>query len=503
MDLRHVLSALRRRWYLPVVVTGVCLLLAFGWMAMQTPMYKATAQVFVSSSSGASTQTGGAFAANAFAQARVASYAQLVSSPQVLDPVIEALELDTKANQLAGSVSAINPPQTVLLEVTATGTSAVSAAALANAAAEQLGDTIEKLETASPNAPSPIKVSVTKPASPPAAPYSPNPVTTLGLAGLLGLALGIGLSLLREQFDTTIKTSRELTELSGATPLGIIGYDANAEGEPLPALNQQAMRSESFRTIRTNLQYTDVDNPPKVVAITSSVPDEGKSTSACNLAITMAQAGLRVCLVEADLRRPRIASYLGIDSSVGLTDVLAGRISLNQALLPWNRYLLSVLPSGTIPPNPSELLASGQMRATLASLRESFDIVIVDTAPLLAVADGAIASSIADGAIVLVRHGRTTTDQFQKALDALGQVDAHVLGTVLNYAPQRKRGGYGYNGYGYNGYGYGYAAEGSGKKRRFGRKAKTTGTVQLPQVPTASVDPEAKIPEPSANSPQG
>lgn len=485
MDLRHVLAALRRRWYLPVVVTGLALLIAYAWMAMQVPMYKATAQVFVSSSTGASTQTGGQFAASTFAQARVASYAQLVSSPQVLDPVIEELGLPNTANQLAGSVSAINPPQTVLLEVTATATSGTAAAELANAAAAQLGDTIETLETASPKAPSPIKVSVTKPAAPPTSPYSPNPMTTLGLAGLLGLALGIGLALLREQFDTTIKTSGELAELSGATPLGVIGYDPDAETQPLPALNQQALRSESFRTIRTNLQYTDVDNPPKAVAITSSIPGEGKSTAACNLAITMAQAGLRVCLVEADLRRPRIAQYLGIDSSVGLTDVLAGRVTLEQALLPWNRYLLSVLPSGTIPPNPSELLASGQMRATLSSLRESFDVVIVDTAPLLAVADGAIASSIADGAILLVRHGRTTTDQLAKALDALHQVDAHVLGTVLNYAPHRKRRGYGYS-YGGYGYAYGYSDR---KKRRFGRKSKDTQTVQLPVSPNP--DPAA------------
>lgn len=485
MDLKHVLGALRRRWFFPVISVAVALLLATGWMALQTPMYKASAQVFVSSSSGASAQVGGQYQSAMFAQNRVATYAQLVSSPQVLDPVIQDLGLNATARDIAGSVSAVNPPQTVLLEVTATSSSAAQAAALANATGQRLADAIEALETASDKDVSPIKVTVTKPAVPPSAPFSPNPTTTLGLAGLLGLALGVGLALLREQLDTTIKGSRELAELSGATPLGVIGFDPDAEEEPLAALNQQALRSEAFRTIRTNLSYTDVDNPPKVVAITSSVPIEGKSTAACNLAITMAQAGLRVCLVEADLRRPRIAQYLGIDSAVGLTDVLAGKITLDQALLPWNRYLFTVLPSGAIPPNPSELLASGQMKATLATLRQQFDVVVVDTAPLLAVADGAITASAADGAILMVRYGKTTTDQLGKAFDALAQVDAHLLGTVLNYTPSKKRSGYGYSGYGY-GYGYGSSYGDRGetkKKRRFRRKTKAPATVSITEAP--------------------
>ena len=119
----------------------------------------------------------------------------------------------------------------------------------------------------------------------------------------------------------------------------------------------------------------------------------------------MAQAGLRVCLIEADLRRPRVADYLGIESTVGLTDVLAGRVPLREAMLPWNRYLLTVLPSGTIPPNPSELLSSEQMKSILTTCRNEFDVVIVDTTPLLAVADGAITAAAADGAILMVRHG--------------------------------------------------------------------------------------------------
>lgn len=456
MDLQHVLTAMRQRWYIPVISVAITLLLAAGWMAVQTPLYRATAQAFVSTSTAASEESGGAYQSAMFAQNRVATYAQLITSPQVLDSVAAELQLPAGSRSLASSLSATNPPQTVLLEVTATNSSPAQAAAIANSAANHLAGTIETLETPSDRAQSPIKVTVSKPAIPPSGPYFPNPTTTLGLALLLGLGAGVGIALLRDQLDTSIKRTSDLVELAGSTPLGIIAFDPEAEQEPLAALNPQSLRSEAFRGIRTNLQYVDVDDPPRIVAITSSMPTEGKTTAACNLAITMAQAGLRVCLVEADLRRPRVAEYLGIETGVGLTDVLAGKMRLADALLPWNRYLLTVLPSGAIPPNPSELLSSGQMRATLAQLRQDFEVVIVDSAPLLAVADGSITAAAADGAILVVRHGRTTVDQLAKALAALRQVDARLLGTVLNYTPIKRRGsGYGY-GYG-NGYSYGYA----------------------------------------------
>ena len=380
MELQHVLKTIRHQWYLVVGAVVVALVLALGWILLQTPMYKATAEVFVSSSGTAGdSQAGEQFQAAVFAQQRVTTYAQLVSSPEVLDPVIEELGLATTPQDLARVVSAVNPPQTVLIEVSATDPDPAKSAAIANLSAQNLATAIQNLETTNPKAGSPIKVSVVNPAVAPASPYFPNKVTTLGLALLLGLAAGIGAALLRDQLDTSVKSSSDLLDLSGTTPLGVIGFDPNAETTPLSALDQQAPRSESFRQIRTNLQYVDVDNPPKVLAVTSSVAGEGKSTAACNLAISMAQSDLRVCLVEADLRRPKVADYLGVDSAVGLTDVLAEKIALEDALIPWSRDLLALLPSGGIPPNPSELLASEHMKEVLLELRADFDAVIADT----------------------------------------------------------------------------------------------------------------------------
>lgn len=255
-------------------------------------------------------------------------------------------------------------------------------------------------------------------------------------------------ALLREHLDTTVKSPDKLADATAGVALGRIGFDPEARSNPLVALKVQSPRSESFRSIRTNLQYVDVDNPPRVVAVTSSVSEEGKSTTACNLAITLAQAGKSVCLVEADMRRPKLAEYMGIESSCGLTDVLTGQTTLDIALLPWNRGLLTVLPVGSRPPNPSELLASKQMRTVLDELRERFDIVILDAAPLLPVTDGAIVASATDGALLIARYGKTTRDQAERAAQALVRVDARLLGTVLNFVPERRRG-----------YGYGYAAD--------------------------------------------
>ena len=167
----------------------------------------------------------------------------------------------------------------------------------------------------------------------------------------------------------------------------------------------------------------------------------------------------------------RVAEYLGIDGTVGLTNVLAGQIPLQGALVHWPRGPLQVLPAGPVPPNPSEMLGSKQMLGTLADLRKYFDVAIIDAAPLLLVNDGAILSAAADGAIVVVRHGKTTREQLDHAIESLAQVDARLLGSVLNFAPiKRGRGKYGY-GYGYGGYASEQTASvGSNGRGRHGAK---------------------------------
>jgi capsular exopolysaccharide synthesis family protein len=215
----------------------------------------------------------------------------------------------------------------------------------------------------------------------------------------------------------------------------------------------------------------DVDNPPKVFVITSSVPNEGKSTTAANLAITFALNGAKVLVVEADLRLPRLSAYMGTESSVGLTDVLAGTRELDDVIVPFRDGLFDLLPAGKVPPNPSELLGSDHMRRLINTVRGRYDITILDSPPLLPVTDAAIIATQTDGAIVVARHNFTRREQLEKSVELLEQVSAHLIGTIVNFVPtggsRRSRTGYGYGyggygSYGYGGYGsYGYGGYGS------------------------------------------
>ena len=178
----------------------------------------------------------------------------------------------------------------------------------------------------------------------------------------------------------------------------------------------QSPRSEAFRQLRTNLQFLDVDTPHKVIAITSSLPSEGKTTTLANLAIALASSGFRVITVEADLRRPKLADLLGVERSVGLTSVLAGRVRPEQAVQHWSGGGFDVLARGPLPPNPSELLASQHMAVQLGELRERYDLVLLDTPPLLPVTDAAAVAPATDGAILVCRFKNANRDQVSAAV---------------------------------------------------------------------------------------
>ena len=244
----------------------------------------------------------------------------------------------------------------------------------------------------------------------PSAPVSPRTKINIVLGALMGLMVGVGIAVLRATLDTSIKSGDDLQDATNTTLLGSIAYDSGAAKNPLVTM-QDNPRAEAYRTIRTNLQYVDVDNPPRCVVITSSVPVEGKSTTAANLAIALAQGGSKVLLVEADLRRPRVAEYLGVDGSIGMTDILIGRVRVDDTIIPWQRGLLDFLPSGSIPPNPSELLGSKQLADLLTELRARYDFIILDAPPLLPVTDAAILATAADGAILVARYGWTRREQ--------------------------------------------------------------------------------------------
>jgi capsular exopolysaccharide synthesis family protein len=220
--------------------------------------------------------------------------------------------------------------------------------------------------------------------------------------------------------------------------MGVIVEDPWTERHPIATrAGNRNIRAENFRQLRANLQFANVDEHPRVIAVTSSIPEEGKTTVAINLASTLAEAGFSVCLVDADLRRPTVAKVLGLVSPVGLTSVLIQQIALNDALQHAGSTLY-VLASGPTPPNPSEVLASSYVRDVIRSLLESVDYVVIDTAPLLPVADGSEVAALADGTLLVGRHGVTTDANVQRSAQALQRVDAKLIGVVLNRTPVRR-----------------------------------------------------------------
>ncbi|MDX6228574.1 MAG: tyrosine-protein kinase, partial [Frankiales bacterium] len=362
------------------------------------------------------------------------------------------------------------------------------AGAIANAVADQFGKLVNDLETPQGSATSPVKVSTVQKASVPTAPVAPNKKVDVALGLLLGLALGIGIAVLLDVLDTSVKSAEDLEAISESAVLGVIGFDSDAAKSPLIVqTDPHSPRAEAFRQLRTNLQFVDIDHPVKSIVITSSIPQEGKSTTTANLAITLAQAGLKVVLVEADLRRPKLMQYLGVEGAVGLTSVLIGRVTLDDALQPWGNGSLMVLPSGPTPPNPSELLGSQGMADLIASLEQQADIVLVDAPPLLPVTDAAVLAKICDGALLIVRHGATTREQVTRAAESLRVVDAHLIGNVLNMAPAKGPDAYGYGyAYRYTSAPAGRVTQGSVMTRAAATRAAATRAPASTVVPTGS-----------------
>ena len=454
MDIRDYALVLRKRWRLIALCTLLAVAASLAATLVATPMYQASAQLFVSTATEgniAGLQQGGQFA-----QQRVKSYADIVDSESVTDAVVRELGLDISGRRLAEQIEASAPLDTVLINVDVTDADPARAQAIANAVAERFSVVAPELETPEGEDGSPVKVSVVRTADLPEAPVSPRPKLNLALGLLVGLAVGVGAAVLRETLDTSIKGAEDVQSSLDLPTLGMIAYDPGAAKRPLIVhVDPQSTRSEAFRQLRTNLQFVDIDHKPRSIVVTSSVPQEGKSTTTCNLALALTQAGLKVILVEADLRRPRLAEYLGLEGAVGLTDALVGRAALDDLLQPWGDGRLQVLATGPTPPNPSELLGSQQMGELLRELESRADLVLLDAPPLLPVTDAAVLTAHASGAIVVVRSGQTTREQAARAVEILRAVDAHLYGVVLNMVPTKGPGAYKY---GY--YGYGYAATG-------------------------------------------
>ena len=460
MELADYLRILRKRWLVIVVMTLLGLGAAAAASLVITPQYEATTQVFVyvpNSGNVGELASGGSFAQN-----QVRSYAEAVSTPRVLDAVVDALQLDETADELGLSVTAEAPLNTVNIEISVTRDSPSEAAAIANTTTSSFRAVIDDITAGQ------VSVNVLREATTPAEPVSPNTNLNLALGLLVGLAVGVGIAVLREVLDTRIRGTRDVEGVTDSPIIGGITFDPNAIKRPLIVHDDpHSPRAEAFRTLRTNLQFLDIEPGGRSFVVTSSVQGEGKTTTSANLAIALADSGARVLIIDADLRRPKLAEYLGLEGAVGLSDVLINRVLLADALQPWGRNRLTVLPAGTVPPNPSELLGSRVMQELVHALEKQFDVVIIDTPPLLPVTDAALVSKMTRGALVITAAGRTDRRELEGAIAALENVGARISGIIVTMLPTKGLDAYGYGRYGYGGYGYGpTGAEPAPKKRR-------------------------------------
>jgi capsular exopolysaccharide synthesis family protein len=434
VDLREYLRVFGKQWWL-ILSIAVLGLAGGGLIALtSTREYTAGAQIFVATATG--DDLGQLAQGNTFTQARVQSYISIADSPGVTEYVVDRLGLPMTPRQLADRITASAPPNKVLIDIQVSGSTAAEAARLANAVATRFTVVVQELERTG-NRPSPVKLSVTKAATPPDGPSSPRTGLDLTLGTLAGLLVGLGAAAARHALNTSLASPDDLAEIAKAPVLAVVAYDKKATREPVCFRDEpHGARAEAFRQLRTNLQFVNVDNRPRVIAVTSSLPGEGKTSTALNLAAALAEAGNAVMLVEADLRRPTLAQALGLIRDVGLTTVLIGQATLEEVIQTAGDNL-SVITSGPIPPNPSELLASGQTQSVLKELGQQADYTIIDSAPLLPVADGAEVAALADATLLVARWGRTSRHQIAQAVDTLAKVHQHPVGTVLNMAKAR------------------------------------------------------------------
>jgi capsular exopolysaccharide synthesis family protein len=459
----------RRLWVIGMVA-GVLTGVTVGFSLAQPPVYEASIKLLVGQERGITQTPNDVMGLQQLTQTMVGG----VTSRPVAEAVIRQQDLRMTTEEFLGEhLSAEQEPATQWIQVNYRDSSPERAARVANA----IGDVFSKqVSEVSPSA-NAITATVWERAVVPDAPVSPNPVRNGLLALALGLVLGIGLAFLLEYLDDSWNSPEEMEHVSGAPTFGIIpgfresktqkevsaaqsllqtelrraGREKTDElaGRLVTVLDPTSAAAEAYRTLRTNLLYgTFVDEPAKVIVLTSPGPGEGKSTTCANLGVVLAQADKDTLILDCDFRKPVIHRFFGFRNLHGLVDVLVGERKLQES---WKEPVegLKVVTVGTIPPNPTELLGTRRVSELLASLRQEFDYVLVDAPPVGLVSDPAILATQGDGVLLVSDAQNTRKGSVRQAMRSLEAVGANVFGTVMNNVKASK-GGYYHYGYTYD-----------------------------------------------------
>lgn len=442
MELADYIRALRIHWRGALACVLVALSAAAIFTLTQPKVYAADASGFVAA--GNSEQTAAlASVSDSVAKSRAQSYIDIAKSRATANTVIDDLGLDSDASALIQQIEVFQPPETVLLRVTARAATPEGAQALADAWVRAMGEQVEAIENPTGKSEEALRIVALESAALPGAPAEPDVMRNMGLALILGLLAAGAFAVVRSMLDSRLRSASEVerqfrTPVVGTIPTHDLLASADGDVAPLavlPASSTPAV-SEAFRKLRTNLAFMNVDDPPRIIVVTSPQPTDGKSTIAANLAAAIALSGQPVTLVDADLRRPSVASNLGLDAAVGLTDALVGRATISEVTQSHPSVPgLKVIVAGSIPPNPSELLGSRTLQTMMNEIA-STGWVILDAPPLIPVTDAAVLGAHADGCLVVVTYGRTNVTELEDAVTELNAVSAKVLGVVFNRGPR-------------------------------------------------------------------
>ena len=429
-------TTVRKYWALITALGVLGAGTAFALSALAAPLYRSTAALYFTLNFGNTANElaqGSTYTAN-----QILSFGQLATSPVVLDPVIARLDLGITADELARTVTISTPRDTVIMEIAVTSTEPQQAADIANAISAQASEVIESFAPQTESGKPSVQARPIAEATRAEFQFSPdkriNTAAGLGVGLLLGVLVAFALAIL----DNRVRNAETLRGILSVPSLGALRRRSGVDGHEVVVLHDPASQAaEEYRQFRSNLQFATMRQHPLVIVVSSSVPSEGKTTVATNLAAVLAESGQRILLIDADLRKPRVAAYTHVVDSIGLAEVLVGVATLAEATQSVGDSGVDVLVGGALPPNPGELVASSHMAAVLAEARGSYDVVVVDTAPILAVADALSITHIADGIVLVARAGTTVVKDLQRSLDAIHGAGGQVYGVVINGAKLR------------------------------------------------------------------
>lgn len=436
MSLIEYGRGLRKRWVsivLLVILGGVAGFL----VAHATPdEYKSTGSVLVTSSYSESTSE--LNQGSAFVMSAMPSYVVLATSDTVLRRAIDEVGLNTTPARLRADVSAATPLGTSVIQVSGVRGSAAEARGITAAVMRSLVATLPKVSPHGAKGQSSITASVIQNATLPAGSFLPNTKLNVVVGALIGLLVAAAYALLRRVIGDPIKGPGDIAEITDSPVLGqVLESKREMALSRLLVHDPLSPEAESVRTLGTNLNFLRVDGGLRSVVITSPRADEGKSTLALGLAVIAAESGKRALLIDADLRRPSIARKTQLEAAVGLTDVLLGDVTLEDAVQPWTSGNVTILVAGSVPPNPSQLIGSAAMRELIEACENDYDLVVIDSGPVLSVSDTLVLSHLCGGALLIARRGRTTRRAFAQALTALHNADPKLIGTALTRVPAR------------------------------------------------------------------